>query len=485
MARCGRGATRLWPARRRHPVRSPRARAGARRQRDRRDRRGWGASLACGPTARCRAWGNNAYGQLGDGTRIDHLTPAVVPGLTEVVAVEAGYAHSLALRSNGFPVLNMVWAWGFNSDGQIGDGTEVDRDRPTLVWGLSGVTAIAAGGGHSLAVRYDGRVWSWGANTYGGLGDGTRQRRLTVVEVVGPTGIGAVTGGVYFSAALRHDGTVWAWGDNFQGQLGDGTRVDRYTPVRSSWLTGVTQIAAGGEFMLAVHPVPAPRFTISVAPAAGTITAGTDIPITVTTAPVNGSTHTIGLSVNGLPAGVTATFSPPTVVAGGSATLVLSSTELADVGPAALTITAKATPPTTYPTTVTADFALTVTGPEDPGCAAANHTDLAIPDAGPPATGLIVIPGCDHPDLGGSTVEVHIIHPRRGDLVLDLIDPDGQAIRLKQSNPADTRPNMNARFQIQVDPDLAGRLDNSQWRLRIEDVATGAVGYLDSWSLYL
>jgi alpha-tubulin suppressor-like RCC1 family protein/subtilisin-like proprotein convertase family protein len=436
-------------------------------------------SLAIRSDGTVVAWGENESSQLGDGTRDDRLTPTVVAGLTDVILIDAGDLHTLAVRSVfGF---TSVWAWGGNAVGQLGDGTRDTRNRPVLVSGLGNASAISAGTRHSLAM-INGFAMAWGRNFDGELGDGTDDDRLRPVQVAGLFGVRAVTAGNEFSAAVTFSGAVWAWGSNTRGNLGDGTDDIRRTPVRTRRLAGATQVSAGGAHMLAVQPVPAPRFGMVVSPSAGTLAAEGGLRIAVNTSPLNDFTHTIALSVSGVPAGVTATFDPPTVVAGGTSTLVLSSTELAQVGPATLTITATATPATPYPTTITANFALTVT----PGCAATNNTDLAIPDGGPPATSTIVFEACANPpDLTSSTVEVHIVHPRRGDLVLDLIDPSGRTIRVKNSNPADTRPNMNERFQIHLDPDLRDRLFNTEWRLRVQDVATGAVGHLNSWTLHL
>ena len=116
-----------------------------------------------------------------------------------------------------------------------------------------------------------------------------------------------------------------------------------------------------------------------------------------------------------------------------------------------------------------------------------SDTDVAIPDGGPPATGRIDdLAACgDLPDLNSSFVEVHIVHPRRGDLVVDFIDPHGRTIRLKSSNPTDTGPDVNAQYPIDAGSGCARPARRQPWRLRVEDVATGAVGHLDSWSFYL
>src|SRR5207253_1762942 len=138
------------------------------------------------------AWGANDTGQLGDGTSTGPQqctipggntlscspTPIAVLTLSGVTAISAGQGHSLALTANG-----RVWAWGSNDHGQLVDGTTTERDSPIPVQHLGGVTAVAAGGDHSLALRRDGSVWAWGANLFGVLGDGTTAERDSPVQV--------------------------------------------------------------------------------------------------------------------------------------------------------------------------------------------------------------------------------------------------------------------------------------------------------------
>ncbi len=115
-----------------------------------------GASAASNGAA---AWGDNADGQLGNGTTVNSDSPVAISGLTEVAAISAGGDHSLALLSNG-----TVMAWGNNADGQLGNGTKTSSEVPVAVSGLSGVTAISAGGEHSLALLSNGTVMAWGDN---------------------------------------------------------------------------------------------------------------------------------------------------------------------------------------------------------------------------------------------------------------------------------------------------------------------------------
>jgi alpha-tubulin suppressor-like RCC1 family protein len=196
------------------------------------------------------AWGLNGSGQLGDGSTVNRSTPVPVSGLTDVVAVAAGVGHSLALRTDG-----TVWAWGSNIYGQLGLGDTSDRLAPVQVIGLTGVIAIAAGGAHSLALRSDGTVWAWGDNQSDQLGPGIRfDPRLTPVQVYGLTGVIAIAAGTFHSLALRSDGTVWAWGfvppSNPPGDNGPGGHP---TPTQVAGLTGVVGIAGGLYHSLALR----------------------------------------------------------------------------------------------------------------------------------------------------------------------------------------------------------------------------------------
>jgi len=198
-------------------------------------------------------WGFNGYGQLGDGTTTDRFTPEQVPGLADMVAVAAGESHSLALKKDG-----TVWAWGRNGDGQLGIGTISESPAlspqqvvdPTDPGGfLTGVTAIASGGFHTIAVKNNDQVWSWGRNDYYQLGDGTTSTSAIPVRTKICTGfwmadIIAVAGGAEHSMALKKDGTVWTWGVDNVGQIGDGAGT-RLCPDRVLWLSDVAAISAG------------------------------------------------------------------------------------------------------------------------------------------------------------------------------------------------------------------------------------------------
>jgi alpha-tubulin suppressor-like RCC1 family protein len=137
-------------------------------------------------TAGVRCWGKNDNGQLGDGTTTQRLLPTSVVGLSSsVIAIDAGYYHTCAVLSTGG-----VQCWGKNDNGQLGDGTTMQRLVPTAVVGLSSIVAvIAAGQAHTCALLAStGGVQCWGSNAYGMLGDGTTTQRLVPVYVSGTGG---------------------------------------------------------------------------------------------------------------------------------------------------------------------------------------------------------------------------------------------------------------------------------------------------------
>jgi alpha-tubulin suppressor-like RCC1 family protein len=103
-----------------------------------------------------------------------------------------------------------AWAWGRNNLGQLGDGSTAQRTSPVQVSGLDGVTALAGGGEHTLALKSDGTVWAWGDNATGQLGDGSTTQRTSPVQVSGLTAVTAIAAGNDHSLALKDDGTVWA-----------------------------------------------------------------------------------------------------------------------------------------------------------------------------------------------------------------------------------------------------------------------------------
>jgi alpha-tubulin suppressor-like RCC1 family protein len=211
---------------------------------------GRGHSLALKSNGTAWGWGNNFSGQVGDGNTTNALLPMQTSNLLltrGLKVVSAGFYHSLALNGDGF-----VWTWGDNAQGQLGDGTTTNSTIPLLIEELDNVIAIAGGGYHSLALKADGTVWAWGDNAYGQLGNGSTVNSNVPVQVHGLNNIIAIAGGGFHSLALKIDGSVWAWGKNETGQLGNGTNANSSVPVQVSNLTTVKAIAAGKSHSLAL-----------------------------------------------------------------------------------------------------------------------------------------------------------------------------------------------------------------------------------------
>ncbi len=198
-----------------------------------------------------KCWGNNDSGQLGDGTTTEGIKPVSVFGLSSgAVAVSAGANHTCALTKAG-----AVKCWGSNGSGQLGDGTKLPRKTLVDVSGLSsGVTAISAGDAHTCSLAATGAVKCWGFNENGQLGDGTKMDRAVPTDVSGlGSGVSRVAAGHSRSCAVDATGAAWCWGDNSDGQLGDGTKMQRLKPIPVSGLgAGIANLAPGGTHSCAV-----------------------------------------------------------------------------------------------------------------------------------------------------------------------------------------------------------------------------------------
>jgi alpha-tubulin suppressor-like RCC1 family protein len=219
---------------------------------------GGGHSCAVRSDGIAVCWGDNTYGQLGDGTNNDKLLavyPPVKtgPGFTDylrgVVDIAAGESHACAVLGDG-----TAWCWGWNGSGQLGDGTTTDRNIAAPVSGLTDVIAIDAGYWHTCAVRADGTVWCWGDNYWGQLGNGTTTDSTTPVRVLMLTGPIDVAAGTTHTCAVTRYEEVQCWGNNIDGQLGDGTFTNSTTPVFLAGNPDVVDVTAGEGFTCAVLP---------------------------------------------------------------------------------------------------------------------------------------------------------------------------------------------------------------------------------------
>jgi len=224
-------------------------------------------SLALCSDGTLAAWGYNVYGQLGNNSAAPSNVPVavdqsgVLAGKT-VIAISAGPFHNLALCADG-----TVAAWGYNNYGQLGTGDKVTSRVPVTVnpfGALAGkqVVAVAAAAYSSFALCADGTLTAWGYNDEGELGDGTMSNRIVPVAVdtsgvLAGKQISSVTAGQYHTLALCTDGTLVAWGYNNRGQLGNNSLVSSKVPVDIGTfgaLAGKTVVAtrASGAHSLAL-----------------------------------------------------------------------------------------------------------------------------------------------------------------------------------------------------------------------------------------
>ena len=195
-------------------------------------------------------WGNNAYGQLGDNTTSSRSSPVTTAGsITSWKQVYAGTQHTLAIDNTG-----VAYAWGRNQYGQLGDNTTSNRSSPvTVVGNIATWSQLSAGFHFSLGVTTGGVLYAWGVNGSGQLGDNgaSASARSPITTVGGITTWSQVAAGRLSSLAITSAGILYGWGSNIRGQLGDNTTTNRFSPVTAvGGLTNWSQISAGNECSL-------------------------------------------------------------------------------------------------------------------------------------------------------------------------------------------------------------------------------------------
>lgn len=167
-------------------------------------------------------WGENDYGQLGNGTKITQYTPVKV--LDDVVAICGGACHTAAIKADG-----SLWMWGENTQGQLGDGSTITKTTPIQV--MKNVKAVSCGDYHTAALSEDGALYMWGANGRGQLGnDSSFRYRNTPVKVL--EDVKSVNCGLYHTAAIKTDGSLWVFGENKCGQLANNSTELSRVPIK-------------------------------------------------------------------------------------------------------------------------------------------------------------------------------------------------------------------------------------------------------------
>jgi alpha-tubulin suppressor-like RCC1 family protein len=205
-----------------------------------------GYEHSCGVTVEDRVycWGQNFFGQLGNGTSgSDHFqfeTPTLVAGGRRFRQVRAGYSHTCAITLS-----NVAFCWGENNYGQLGDGTTTWRSVPVrvlggLVWGQ-----LSGGGEHTCGVIQTDQLYCWGLNDHGQLGNGSTINRLKPFPVSGGRQFRQVDAGGYHTCAVTTGDLAYCWGFNFNGALGDGTTTEHLTPGAVAGLRRFDHVNAG------------------------------------------------------------------------------------------------------------------------------------------------------------------------------------------------------------------------------------------------
>lgn len=187
-----------------------------------------GGSATCGVTEgrALFCWGLNNRGQLGLGGGPQRTTPQRVGSATDWAAVSVGWMHTCATRVDG-----ALYCWGGNDEGQLGLGVTGDRSSPVRVAGDRSWKSVTVGGWHSCAIQQGGVPWCWGRNDLAQLGSGDTARRLSPTKVAGSPGVVTEMDASWSgTCALSADASVRCWGMNDQGQIGDGTKVQRSYP---------------------------------------------------------------------------------------------------------------------------------------------------------------------------------------------------------------------------------------------------------------
>ncbi len=254
---------------------------------------GYESAYAIGSDGNLYAWGDNFYGELGNGGTGNSNTPVVVslpPGVTPQ-AIAGGGGTGYAIGSDG-----NLYAWGLNASGQLGNGSTTNASTPVVVSLPLGVTptSLAGAGGFAYAIGSDGHLYAWGNDSGGQLGNGSTSNSSTPVVVLLPSGVTpkAISGNYFVGYAIGSDGKLYAWGGNGSGDLGDGTTTNSSTPVLVSLPPGSTPVK------LASEPGSASGYAMVSAP---------DVAPSITTNPTDqsvsaGQTATFSAAASGIPA---------------------------------------------------------------------------------------------------------------------------------------------------------------------------------------
>jgi alpha-tubulin suppressor-like RCC1 family protein len=171
--------------------------------------------VTTGGAAYC--WGDNTYGQIGDGSQTSRPSPVAVAGGFTFASLSTFVNHTCGVTAGG-----RAYCWGYNINGQLGDGTMTNRSAPVAVTGNLSFVAVSGGLYHTCGVTTGGAAYCWGANSFGQLGIGAVDQALHTapVAVGGGLTFASVSAGYYHTCGVTTGGVAYCWGDNTSGQLG-------------------------------------------------------------------------------------------------------------------------------------------------------------------------------------------------------------------------------------------------------------------------
>jgi alpha-tubulin suppressor-like RCC1 family protein len=193
-------------------------------------------------------WGLNNKGQVGNKTVEDVHSPVRIGSDYTWRTVALGYLHTVAIDKQ----LGLLWAWGYNNKGQLGNSSYQEVHEPIKISSISGWIQVDAGYYSNLALHSDGTIWSWGYNGYGQLGNGTYKDSSKIAKIGTDKDWSKIAVGKYHMLALKEDGTLWGWGKNDEYQLGTGMPINQTTPVKIGNDNDWMDISCAGTYSMAL-----------------------------------------------------------------------------------------------------------------------------------------------------------------------------------------------------------------------------------------